>query len=276
MDEKPWNEQPAGEQLAGERLAGEQQGDEPPGAEQAGEGQMAAHAETATVEFSVSLGEGQFTATAVVPAGTTNLTQILPVLRSLEDSLIAGVSGQLNQLGRTIFEAESLADWIRTLPEEVQAQLAARFDQALRRFAVTGLIDRMVDEDWLAKTDSARELAVEYLHQRIACPFLEDESCSIHPIRPLVCREYMVTSPSEHCYNPSVMEVQPVYLPLHFSRRLYQMGAQLENDSRGWIPLIFLFAWMKANATPGSGFTGEGPHVLYEFLKDLKHSAIGP
>jgi Fe-S-cluster containining protein len=34
------------------------------------------------------------------------------------------------------------------------------------------------------------------------CPFLEDESCSIHPDRPLVCREYLVTSPAELCAGP--------------------------------------------------------------------------
>lgn len=30
-------------------------------------------------------------------------------------------------------------------------------------------------------------------------PFLEDDACSIHPHRPSVCREYLVTSPAEHC-----------------------------------------------------------------------------
>ena len=33
----------------------------------------------------------------------------------------------------------------------------------------------------------------------IPCPFLVDESCSIHPARPLACREYVVTSDPVHC-----------------------------------------------------------------------------
>ena len=55
--------------------------------------------ETVSVEFAVGIGDGKFTATAVVPAGQTNLTQILPVLQSLDDSLIGGVTAQLNQAG---------------------------------------------------------------------------------------------------------------------------------------------------------------------------------
>jgi len=248
--------------------------------------------ETVTVEFAVGLGEGKFTATAIVPAGHTNLTQILPVIQSLEDSLVAGVAGQLAEAGRTvsckagcgaccrqivplsIFEAEALTAWIRTLPESQQQELAQRFHQALTKLAAAGLIDRMVNGDWLAETDSARQLGLDYLYQRIPCPFLEDESCSIHPIRPLICREYLVTSPSEHCFDPATLQTVPVRLPLHFSRVLNRIGAELEHDTRGWIPLVFLFAWMKADVHPGEAVAGPGPEVLYEFVKRLEQPKL--
>jgi Fe-S-cluster containining protein len=250
--------------------------------------------ETVSVEFVVGIGDGKFSATATVPAGQTNLTQILPVLQSLDDSFIAGVAEQLNQAGRTIsckagcgaccrqmvplsiFEAEALSAWIRTLPEARQQELAQRFHQALLKLAGAGLIDRMVNEDWLAETESARKLALDYLYQRVACPFLEDESCSIHPIRPLICREYLVTSPAEHCFDPAKLKAVPVGLPLNFSRILNVIGAELEQDSRGWIPLVFLFAWMKAGAHPGDAVCGEGQQVLYEFVKRLDQAQIPP
>ena len=245
--------------------------------------------ETITVEFTLGLPDGKFAVTAVVPAGQTNLTQILPVLQAIDDSLIAGVGSQLAESGRpiscragcgaccrqmvpiSIFEAEALATWIRSLPESRQEELALRFQNALRKLAASGLIDRMVNEDWLAETESARRLALEYLYERVACPFLEDESCSIHPIRPLICREYLVTSAPEHCYDPATLKSVPVALPLHFSRVLNRIGAELEHDTRGWIPLLFLFAWMKAGAHPGEAITGAGPQVLYEFVKNLSH-----
>ncbi len=243
--------------------------------------------ETVSVEFAVGVGDGKFTATAIVPAGQTNLTQILPVIQSLENSLIAGVTAQLAEAGRTvsckagcgaccrqivpltIFEAEALAAWIRSLPESQQQQLAERFHQALTKLTAAGLIDRMVNEDWLADTDFASQLALDYLYARVPCPFLEDESCSIHPIRPLICREYLVTSPPEHCFDPATLKAVPVRLPIKFSRVLNSIGAELEHGSRGWIPLVFLFAWMKADSHPGAAVAGPGPQVLYEFVKRL-------
>jgi Fe-S-cluster containining protein len=243
--------------------------------------------DTVSVDFTIGIGDGHFAVTAVVPAGQTNLTQILPVLQSLDDSFISGVTSQLSEDGRTvsckagcgaccrqmvplsIFEAEALSAWIQTLPESRQQELARRFHEALLKLAGTGLIDRMVNEDWLAETESARKLALDYLYQRVPCPFLEDESCSIHPIRPLICREYLVTSPPEHCIDPATLKTAPVYLPLNFSRILYVIGAELEHDSRGWIPLLFLFAWMKSGAHPGEAVAGEGPQILYEFVKRI-------
>jgi Fe-S-cluster containining protein len=257
---------------------------------QEGASQEGASEETVSVEFSLALGEGKFAATAVVPAGATNLTQILPVIRSLDDSLIAGVAAQLSEVGRhisckagcgaccrqmvplSIFEAEALAEWIGSLPAETRQALAKRFDDALRKLAAAGLIDRMVNEDWLADTDAARQLALDYFYQRVPCPFLVDESCSIHPIRPLICREYLVTSPAEYCYDPATLQVAPVRLPINFSRSLNRIGALLENDSRGWIPLLFLFAWMKACAHPGERVSGDGPAVLYEFVNNIRPS----
>jgi Fe-S-cluster containining protein len=251
---------------------------------------MTAHSskppETVSVEFALGIGDGKFRATAVVPAGQTNLTQILPVIQSLENSLVEGVVAQL-EAGRTvsckagcgaccrqivplsIFEAEALASWIRSLPESRQLELSERFHQALLKLDAAGLIDRLVNEDWLAESASASQLVVDYLQERIPCPFLEDESCSIHPFRPLICREYLVTSPPERCFVPTAGRVATVSLPLHFSRALYSIGAELENDSRGWIPLVFLFAWMKGDLHPGEVVAGSGPEVLYEFVKRL-------
>jgi len=243
--------------------------------------------DTVTVEFTVAVGDGKFNATAVVPAGQTNLTQILPIIQSLDDALIRGFSAQLAEAGTpvtcnagcthcchqlvslNIFEAEALTTWIRSLPEARQQHLADRFHQTLLKISAAGLIDRIVSEDWFVESTTARQLAVDYLYKRIPCPFLENDACTIYPMRPLICREYMVISPPEHCYDPLSLQTENVRMPLYLSRTLHTIAANLEHDTRGWIPLIFLFGWMKANAHPGECIAGDGPEVLYEFVKRI-------
>ena len=248
--------------------------------------------ETVTVEFAVGFAEGKFTATAVVPAGPTNLTQILPVIQSLEDSLIEGVGRQLAEAGKPVsckagcahccrqlvalnlFEAEALTAWIRSLPESRQQQLAERFHQALLKTSASGLLERMVNENWIAESKTAENLALDYLYQRISCPFLEEEKCSIYPMRPFLCREYMVTSAPDHCIDPATGQSEPVHLPLLFSHSLQSIASQIESDARGWIPLLFLFAWMKAGAHPGEAVAGPGPQVLYECVRRLDQANL--
>jgi Fe-S-cluster containining protein len=244
--------------------------------------------QTVTVNFKLALGDGIFDASATVPEGECNLTEILPVLQSLDGSLLSAVGDQLNDAGLSIsckagcgaccrqmvplslFEAEALAVWIATLDPNTRQILAQRFHQALLKLASAGLIDRLISEDWLADTVFAQQLVLDYFSQGVPCPFLQDESCSIHPIRPLICREYLVTSDPRHCADPAALQINPVPLPLNFSRVLNHMGAELEAGSHGWIPLVFLFAWMESGAHPGAAFSGTGPEVLYEFVRRME------
>lgn len=131
------------------------------------------------------------------------------------------------------------------------------------------MIQRLIEEDWFDDNDTALQMAMDYLHLGVPCPFLENESCGIHPLRPLSCREYLVTSPAELCNDPAENGVAGVHLPLKMSRALFRMGGQLEQDRRGWIPLVFLFAWMKSDADPVAAFAGTGQEVLYQVIQHL-------
>ena len=51
--------------------------------------------------------------------------------------------------------------------------------------------------------ETAHALGLKYFALGIPCPFLEEERCTIHEIRPLRCREYLVVSPAEHCAHPA-------------------------------------------------------------------------
>lgn len=237
--------------------------------------------------FSMPVGGVFLNASAVLPAGQTTLTNLLPIIQNLENAIVSQVAEEAARAGTplscragcgsccrqlvpvSLFEAEALTRWMRSLPEDRRTELEERFHRALSALRDAGVIDGILDSAWAVEEEKATELAIDYFHAGVACPFLEDESCSIHPFRPLSCREYLVTSPPELCEDPSVNQVAGVLLPLKLSRVLYAFGQQLEQDHRGWIPLVFLLAWGKSGAAPGDHVSGSGEEVLRKFLEQV-------
>ena len=110
------------------------------------------------------------------------------------------------------------------------------------------------------KGRSDREVSTGYFALGVACPFLEEESCSIHAERPLVCREYLVTSPAERCAGPAQEGVTPVAVP-----KFSAAARTLQDDKDGWFPLALL---MKQTRKP-SGARRTGNEWLQRFLKGL-------
>jgi Fe-S-cluster containining protein len=243
---------------------------------------------TVQVDFTLKVGEGRLDASLQVPAGDVTLTQLLPVLQTLTSSVVdsavriansegykvsckAGCGACCRQLvPLSIFEAEYLSEWIQTLPEVERAAIEARFDAALSKLRDSGMLARLTQTMvWEETNEEARMLTEEYLHQRVPCPFLVEESCSIHPIRPLICREYLVTSPPEFCANPTRETVKGIPMPIKLSTVLFRLGGHVEHRSNGWIPLVFLFAWMKGNSHPGAVISGPGPELLHGVIKRI-------
>ena len=108
--------------------------------------------------------------------------------------------------------------------------------------------------------DDIGPLITAYFRLGIACPFLESESCSIHRDRPLVCREYLVSSPSEHCADPVRGTIERVPLAGGLSRRL-AIGPE---GRRREVPLLFALdpdSW----GDPERG-TATGTDLLAEML----------
>jgi Fe-S-cluster containining protein len=237
--------------------------------------------------FSLPVGGAMLHVNVTVPAARTTLTQILPVLQNLDGALAGRVAQEAEAAGTpiscgprcgaccrqmvpvSVFEAEALAEWMKKLPGDQRAALERRFHQALMALRDAGLIEKMLSEDWVVRGELVTELAIDYFRARVPCPFLENESCSIHAMRPLSCREYLVTSPPEFCKDPATQPVRGVQLPLKLSRALYAMGRTLEQDPRGWIPLVFLVAWAKSGARPGDRVAGTGEQVLRMYLEQL-------
>ncbi|MGH9585601.1 MAG: YkgJ family cysteine cluster protein [Acidobacteriaceae bacterium] len=240
---------------------------------------------TVKVSFALPVAGGSLNASASVPAGRTNLTELLPLIQNLENAIIGKIAQEADEAGSPIscragcgaccrqlvpvslFEAEALMNWMATLPPQRRADIEQRFHQALLKLRDSGVIDKILDQRWANDEQLTTQLAIDYFHAGVACPFLENESCSIHPMRPLSCREYLVTSPPALCDDPSVNQVSGVRLPLKLSRVLYSFGQQMTQERRGWIPLVFLLASQMNGAKPGEFVSGTGEEVLRKFLE---------
>jgi Fe-S-cluster containining protein len=129
-------------------------------------------------------------------------------------------------------EARSIAALVEAMPEPRRSEIRARFETAERRLAETRLASRLVE---IPDGKTAIEIGTQYFELGVPCPFLEAESCSIHPDRPLRCREYFVTSPPAACAAMVPGTIHKVPLAGVPSKALYAVGAR--DTPEGWLVL---------------------------------------
>jgi Fe-S-cluster containining protein len=219
-----------------------------------------------------------------VPAGPTRLAELLPLFRYLTDSFVdfsvenaraeglevsckKGCGACCRQLVPISgIEARRLRDLVEEMPEPRRSAIRVRFENARRRLEQANLLEK------LRKPESFRDeevipFGVDYFNQRIACPFLEDESCSIHPERPLACREYLVVTPAEHCAEPTVESVRGVELVLRVARTIRGLEAERSVRATPWVALILALEW--ADAHPDETPPQPGPEWVREVFSRL-------
>ena len=218
---------------------------------------------TATLRLTV--GELRIVHPITVPAAPVPATEVVPALQGLVNAVVEAAEAgqtiscrkgcgaccrQLVPVSRT--EGERLLQLIDAMPAQRRDALQARFTAAEAAIECAGLKERGGRSD--------RELSAAYFALGIPCPFLDEESCSIHPERPLVCREYLVTSPAELCSGPAQEGVTPVAVPK------VSMGARgLQDESDDWFPLAWLMAW--ARSRPRKAERRPGPEWVQRFLR---------
>ncbi len=159
-------------------------------------------------------------------------------------------------------EARHIADVIEQLPTERRTIIRERFAAAQHSLSKTDLPHRLHQADALSD-EQRQQLAVDYFHQGIACPFLEDESCSIYEQRPLACREYLVTTPAQNCAVPTVEPVVRIKIPGRMSVALGQLEPTTPERRVWWMPLIEAPAWAQQHPEEPA------PRPPFEVLRDL-------
>jgi len=241
----------------------------------------------AVVKFSLTVGDREIEASARVPAGPVRVVDILPVLHSLASAVVAVGEEQAREQGKVIscrpgcgaccrqivpiseMDARYLAALVEAMPEARRAQVAGRFRAAVARLEELGLIAKF--REMSRHTPAERqEIAMDFFYAGVACPFLEDESCSIHPARPMVCREYLVTNPPENCAKPTITNIEMVPLPAKPSLALYRFTNGVGEDKWRYLPLVLALEWAGEHAGDEQPEL-PGPEILMNFLRRLAH-----
>lgn len=168
-------------------------------------------------------------------------------------------------------EAYKLADLVEAMPDAKRAEIKERFETAWRHFAEIGWFERL--DNCATAPETREKVVLEYFYEGVACPFLENESCSIHQSRPLACREYLVTSPAENCSAPSPDKIQMVKQPIKVSNTVRKVtNSSNLNKSVNFVPLVLALEWAKRNADGFPEKTGE--QWMAEFFTTLTKSEI--
>ena len=240
--------------------------------------------ENTTIKVELGIAGRKVRLSIPVPSGPTSPYEMLPIFRSLADSFINQAVKDVEAQGKRIscakgcgaccrqlvpiskVEAHRLSDLVRQMPEERRAHVESRFADARGRLAESGLLERLERSEEMERPERV-ELGMDYFHQRIACPFLEDESCSIHPDRPIACREYLVTTPAINCSEPTPETVECIEVPAKVSNAVAALDSGSATDSDGWVPLVLALDW--AGSHPDISLPEPGPEILKKMFDNL-------
>lgn len=250
-----------------------------------------------TGNITVRIGEMPVNMQLTVPADPVKPTRMLPIFQQMTNAIVALSENEIRSQGAEVSckmgcgaccrqpvpisepEVYQLAELVESMPEPRRSIIKERFAKASAHFQSIGWFDRIAELAELPKPEDPdqvpRELITEaliYFQQGVPCPFLEDESCSVHESRPLACREYLVTSPAKNCANPSAATIEKVPILLHPSRAMRKVGETGLLSRWGILPLVR--ALELARSVPESFEEKTGERWAAEFFECLTHSPI--
>lgn len=208
------------------------------------------------------------------PSGPVQLEALLPFMYAVDDAAIALAEGQARKGGARVScakgcsaccrrqpvpvtpaEARALASRVKGLPPARRLHVEQRFADATAHLRSAGLFDLFMRETPLDSPAQARTAATAYMALGLACPFLEDEACSIHAQRPFVCRQYLVSSPPALCADPLQQPVAVLPMPVRPASALLAVTPHEAGKPPFTVPLVLALAYTARHAD-------ESPHTV--------------
>lgn len=200
------------------------------------------------------------------PEGRIRLDEALPLLRHLDNQTIdiavrqaeaggarisccAGCAACCKAQPVPVTPPEAYALWrlVEGMPQERREQVHSRFADRVARLREAGLDKAYLERDPDLTKDKARAVAERYFDLKLACPFLEDDRCSIYEERPFVCRQYLVTSPAALCADPLHNPVAPLPMPLAAATATLENATKLLGAPQFTVPLVLALEYAGAH-----------------------------
>ncbi len=214
---------------------------------------MSEVSKTRSVRITLKTRDWQVAPVLTLPARRMRLAEFLPFLQTLGSHVASQLEAASTKRGKPVscvkgcgaccrqlvavsaVEAVALSRLVAAMPSQRRETIVARFETAYERAQASGVLQKMAD-----RSLDARQGKASYFRLGIACPFLENEACGIHPDRPLVCREYLATSPAAHCAQIfDGRTVETIDVDVHLSEALLRAGAKLTGKRAESAPLSF-------------------------------------
>lgn len=216
-------------------------------------------------EIALNTSAGQITTAVEVPTGFVPVTAIVPLLRRLGEEAQTLEGARSTEAGKTVSchkgcaaccrmlvplsapEVFVLREWVRSRSADQQDRISTRFAETKARLLSHGIWQRLsalCNAPEPPNDDVLEDLNREYYALRVACPFLEEEMCTVYDERPAACRELLVTSPPERCDDLMNNPVEPILPPILVSTVLGLLWQELRKSSTGLIPLPVALEWV--------------------------------
>jgi Fe-S-cluster containining protein len=227
-----------------------------------------------------------------VPARPVKLHRMIPIFQQLTEMFVDASTARAAGEGQSVSckagcgaccrqavpmseaEMQQIAELVGAMPEPRRSEIRARFAAGVERIRSTGWFDAMdayVEAAPSRPRELARqqlnELALRYFRLGVPCPFLEEESCSIHPDRPLACREYLVSSPAENCRSLGSGTVRKIEIAWKLSRPLKEISQLHRFGKDRFLPLILALELVERH--PHDLPEKTGPEWMTAFFEEL-------
>jgi Fe-S-cluster containining protein len=166
-------------------------------------------------------------------------------------------------------EAVALAKLVAAMPPARRKKIEVTFANAIAKLERAGLIDAYAPKGRSALLGASwDEVSRRYFDLGVACPFLAEESCSIYADRPLICREYLATTPPSRCDRLDG-GVETVARPVRMSEVLAVTAHKTASVQEHNIPLVLALEWARVH---GAEIAGEhdGEELFHSLMQALE------